>query len=85
MGLKTVTEFGSTVEVTNDEEKSSAVGEAVRRRRRSACVCGGCVWGVQGEGRRFHSQHNILHYWYTVIHCILYRIVLHCINLLFQY
>lgn len=64
MGLKTVTEFGSTVEVTSDEEKSSAVGEAVRGRR-SVCVWGGgcvicvcvcegecdsvCV-GVQGEG-----------------------------------
>lgn len=42
MGLKTVTEFGSTVEVTSDEEKSSAVGEAVRGRR-SVCVWGGCV------------------------------------------
>lgn len=41
MGLKTVTEFGSTVEVTSDEEKSSAVGEAVRGRRRSVCVCMG--------------------------------------------
>lgn len=40
MGLKTVTEFGSTVEVTSDEEKSSAVGEAVRGRR-SVCVWGG--------------------------------------------
>lgn len=48
MGLKTVTEFGSTVEVTSDEEKSSAVGEAVRRRRRrrSVCVEGVCVGGT---------------------------------------
>ena len=50
MGLKTVTELGSTVEVTSDEEKSSAVGEAVGRR--SVCVCGwgGCIICVCVQG-----------------------------------